>query len=128
MFVLRIAAACPRKPPTGTPASMLAQGLGDRMRGMMFLLRVAAAYGRVLLIDSTHPAPFEEFFAPAAINWTMMGINITGKREFHHFPAHRPDGLDVPYPHWVNGTLDVQYAGVQSIDVRCMQTAHAVLS
>lgn len=51
-------------------------GLGDRLRGIMYTLRAAAAAGRVLLIDILDPLPIEHLLMPSAIDWRMSGIQI----------------------------------------------------
>uniref|UniRef100_A0A0G4F2X5 O-fucosyltransferase family protein n=1 Tax=Chromera velia CCMP2878 TaxID=1169474 RepID=A0A0G4F2X5_9ALVE len=46
-------------------------GLGDRLNGIFFLLRLAHLAGRVFLIDWDRPAPLEFFFEPAAFDWRV---------------------------------------------------------
>ena len=46
-------------------------GIGDRFRLIAFMVRVAAAYKRVLLIDWESPAPIERYFSPARIDWRL---------------------------------------------------------
>lgn len=54
----------------------LAGGLGDRLRGMLFSVRVAHALKRVVLFNWNHPFQVDNFFEPASsINWTMTGID-----------------------------------------------------
>jgi hypothetical protein len=91
------------------------------MRGMLFMLRASAAYGRVMLIDSTHPTRFEEFLAPAAINWTLAGIPEIPKekRGGFHLPAHNIDGSDIEV-HWRTGLLDTFYENFTNVEVRCL--------
>ncbi|KAG2494272.1 hypothetical protein HYH03_007626 [Edaphochlamys debaryana] len=53
-------------------------GLGDRMRGIQFLTRIAAATKRVLLVWQESPAPLERFLVPGAIDWRLtpeLGID-----------------------------------------------------
>ncbi|KAG2443459.1 hypothetical protein HXX76_001816 [Chlamydomonas incerta] len=46
-------------------------GLGDRMRGIQYLTRVAAYTKRVLLVYQESPAPMERFLYPALIDWRL---------------------------------------------------------
>lgn len=46
-------------------------GVGDRFRLIGFMLRVAAAFQRVLLIDWQSPMPIENFFVPKQIDWRL---------------------------------------------------------
>ena len=57
------------KRPTLRPFHCL--GIGDRFRLICLLLRVAAVYRRVLLIDWQSPVPIERFFSPAHIDWRL---------------------------------------------------------
>jgi hypothetical protein len=50
-------------------------GLGDRLRGMLYALRLAAAYKRVLLFSWGQPVRLEQLLVPAGdIDWTLDGI------------------------------------------------------
>lgn len=54
----------------------LAGGLGDRLRGMLFAVRVAHSLNRVILFKWNHPFAVDKFFAPAStINWQLQGIS-----------------------------------------------------
>jgi hypothetical protein len=44
---------------------------GERFRGIMFALRLAAATQRVLLLDWTHPVALTEFLVPSLIDWRI---------------------------------------------------------
>lgn len=56
--------------------SGLAGGLGDRLRGMLFTVRVASSLNRVVLFRWNNPYPLENFFRPASsIDWTLTGID-----------------------------------------------------
>uniref|UniRef100_A0A7S0Q474 O-fucosyltransferase family protein n=1 Tax=Coccolithus braarudii TaxID=221442 RepID=A0A7S0Q474_9EUKA len=46
-------------------------GLGDRFRHIAFMLRLAAATQRILLIDWASPLPLERYFSPASIDWRL---------------------------------------------------------
>lgn len=46
-------------------------GIGDRLRGIMWALRAAAASGRVLLVLHDLPMPLEALFDPAHIDWRL---------------------------------------------------------
>ncbi|KAG2499339.1 hypothetical protein HYH03_002915 [Edaphochlamys debaryana] len=64
-------------------------GLGDRLRGIEYLARVAAGVKRVLLVYQESPVPLERFLAPAAIDWRLtpdLGIDV--ERELVHARRH----------------------------------------
>lgn len=51
-------------------------GLGDRLRGMIFALRLATALQRVLLVTWEHPADITAFFTPSgSINWSTDNVS-----------------------------------------------------
>lgn len=50
-------------------------GLGDRIRGMMYLTRQAVATGRVILFTwRDEPHAVERYLPPAGIDWSLAGI------------------------------------------------------
>lgn len=52
-------------------------GLGDRLHGALFTIRLAHALGRIALIKWQHPFGIEHFFEPARdINWSTAGIDV----------------------------------------------------
>ena len=53
-------------------------GLGDRMRGICLLLRIAAAYDMVFLVVWEQPLPLDNFLLPADIDWSL-GPNLSRK-------------------------------------------------
>lgn len=53
---------------TGT---MSCSGLGDRLRGIMYLLRVAYAYNLILIIHMDQPVDVRTFLLPNQIDWTI---------------------------------------------------------
>lgn len=54
-------------------------GLGDRIRGMLFTTRLAAASQRVVLFTwKDDPAEPQAFLAPAALDWTLQGTGYSG--------------------------------------------------
>lgn len=58
-------------------STRLSGGLGDRLRGLVFTLRLASALQRVLLASWQHPADITEFLSPPGdINWSKDGIEI----------------------------------------------------
>ncbi|KAG2494898.1 hypothetical protein HYH03_006833 [Edaphochlamys debaryana] len=71
-------------------------GLGDRMRGIAFAVRLAAATQRVLLVHQEVPAPLEHFLAPAHIDWRLtpdLGIDTArdvaqSRVHFRYSAAH----------------------------------------
>jgi hypothetical protein len=55
--------------------SKMSGGLGDRLRGMLYTVRVAAAANRVAIFIWTHPHVLTNFFEPASeIDWRSDGI------------------------------------------------------
>lgn len=46
-------------------------GLGDRLRGIMWALRVAVASGRVLMLHQDSPAAMGAFWTPGSIDWRL---------------------------------------------------------
>ncbi|EFJ42111.1 hypothetical protein VOLCADRAFT_97869 [Volvox carteri f. nagariensis] len=48
---------------------------GDRIRGALWLLRVAITYKKILLVDWTKPAPLTDFLVPNEIDWTFSGLD-----------------------------------------------------
>lgn len=51
------------------------QGTGDRIRGILWSLRLAVTYRRVLLIDWTHPGPITKYLLPSYIDWSTQGFD-----------------------------------------------------
>ncbi|EFJ41326.1 hypothetical protein VOLCADRAFT_98748 [Volvox carteri f. nagariensis] len=49
-------------------------GVGDRLRGVLWSARLAAATRRVLLVSWRRPLDLTHFFQPAAIDWTLEAI------------------------------------------------------
>jgi len=62
-------------------------GLGDRVRGMLFATRLAAASHRVILFTwKDNPAEPQAFFSPAgSIDWRVQD---TGYQQALHDPSH----------------------------------------
>lgn len=58
-------------------------GIGDRLRGMEFVLRLAYATKRIYLLQTQYPAPMREFLAPAAIDWEMGNLSMPA--DFKYF-------------------------------------------
>jgi hypothetical protein len=59
--------------------SVLVGGLGDRLNGALFSLRLAYALKRVLLIHWTQPYKLESFLQPnLRVNWSADGIDLKG--------------------------------------------------
>ncbi|EFJ42110.1 hypothetical protein VOLCADRAFT_97868 [Volvox carteri f. nagariensis] len=50
-------------------------GTGDRIRGALWLLRVAIAHKKILLVDWTKPAPLTDFLVPNEIDWSFSGLD-----------------------------------------------------
>ena len=54
-------------------------GFGDRLRGMLYALRAAAAMKRVVLFRWSYPHAVTHFFAPAGdIDWRTDGVDLSG--------------------------------------------------
>ncbi|GLC40029.1 hypothetical protein PLESTB_001518700 [Pleodorina starrii] len=74
------------------------EGAGDRIRGTLFLLRMAIEYRKILIIDWTRPAPLPYFLTPNQIDWTMTGFpdgfftenNTITLEEFNATTKHGP--------------------------------------
>ena len=75
-------------------------GVGDRLRGMLFTVRAAAASKRVLLMRWATPHPLHHFLEPAdgGIDWRMDGIELPA-------PAVEVSAIDVPVGIPENGPL-----------------------
>lgn len=58
-------------------------GIGDRLRGMEFVLRLAYATKRVYLIQTQYPAPMREFLVPSTIDWEMGNLSMPS--DFRYF-------------------------------------------
>ena len=65
---------------------------GDRFRGSLFLLRIAAATKRVMLIDWTDPVDFVNFMAPNKIDWRITPElqPALANRQYFHFGLPSP--------------------------------------
>jgi hypothetical protein len=50
--------------------------MGDRMRAILFLTRLAIATKRVLLIDWTFPTDLRKHLVPHLINWSTEGLDV----------------------------------------------------
>ena len=75
-------------------------GFGDRFRLIAFMLRAAATFDRVLLIDWESPAPLDGYFVPATFDWRLSRAE---KRAFAEMRVERwlgglPNGLPNPRP------------------------------
>ena len=76
-------------------------GFGDRFRLIAFMLRVAATFDRVLLIDWDSPAPLQHYLVPSTFDWRLSPAEA---REFEGLHVERwlgglPNGLPNPRPH-----------------------------
>jgi hypothetical protein len=76
-----------RLPPGPTYIHAGAIAAGDRFRGIMFLMRMAEATRRVLLVDWASPTRLEEFMLPAQLDWSMQGLGLPDK-----------DGVEIRMP------------------------------
>lgn len=56
--------------------SSMSGGLGDRLRGMLYTVRAAAAGNRVVLFEWSHPVSLDFFFEPGSINWRPDGLTL----------------------------------------------------
>ncbi|KAG2494267.1 hypothetical protein HYH03_007622 [Edaphochlamys debaryana] len=97
-------------------------GLGDRMRGIQFLTRIAAATKRVLLVWQESPAPLERFLVPGAIDWRLtpdLGIDpardlVQGATHFKVTSKHDQDPNGTELHHFKQAVLQGQLSGRMS--------------
>lgn len=74
-------------------------GLGDRLRGMLYVVRAAAASRRVVLFKWTHPHALMHFFEPGGpIDWRPDGLNLPP-------PGQEIRAIDSPVGPVVDGSL-----------------------
>ncbi len=64
---------------------------GDRLRGTMFLLRLAYARRKVLLMVWTQPQPIDSFLVPNEIDWTLNGLPEAVVDQIHRQQGGRFD-------------------------------------
>lgn len=107
-------------------ANCVRAGIGDRVRGMMFLLRVAIASRRVLLLKWSHPIPLEHFFKPSLIDWRadVKGMVLPPAVRWFSTEERKgqtvvklPNGtgaLDLAKQSFDSGWHDVQVATIQT--------------
>ncbi|KAG2428495.1 hypothetical protein HXX76_011612 [Chlamydomonas incerta] len=70
-------------------------GLGDRLRGIQYLARIAYGAKRVLLVWQESPVPLKHFFEPTQIDWRLtpdLGIDLL--KEVAHSAAHYVVGAE----------------------------------
>lgn len=92
-------------------------GLGDMIRGMIWLMRLAKATKRVFLIHSTHPVDLEMLFLPANLDWRVGNISIprcTCNSALHHKWQMFPERLS----NLINPPRSLE---IWSPDCRCTQ-------
>jgi hypothetical protein len=86
-------------------------GLGDRLRGMLFAVRVAAASKRVIIFKWAHPHSITNFFLPAGrIDWQAKGLQLPSG------PILR--GIDTPIASILDGSFLDMNEQVVIIQVR----------
>lgn len=64
-------------------------GLGDRLKGMMFMTRLAHAANRILIINHTHPVELTEGFLPGGFDWQVG--NLSAPCDNLEFPCMKTD-------------------------------------
>ena len=70
-------------------------GLGDRVRGILFLLRVAITHRRVLLVNWTEPFPLEEVFDGAEVNWSVPPeLDASSVKHFNFYQNYGTDAFN----------------------------------
>ena len=70
-------------------------GLGDRLRGALFALRVAAPLERVVLFEWGNPHPLTAFLEPSGrIDWRLNGTGYDGGGPVVKFMDHAVDHFD----------------------------------
>jgi hypothetical protein len=88
-------------------------GLGDRVRGMLYLTRQAIATGRVILFTwRNQPHDVERYLPAAGIDWTLKGIKGYDNPSLSNFcgdalntaARRRVPGAEKESPAAVNGT------------------------
>ncbi|KAG2494268.1 hypothetical protein HYH03_007623 [Edaphochlamys debaryana] len=100
-------------------------GLGDRMRGIQFLTRIAAATKRVLLVWQESPAPLERFLVPGAIDWRLtpeLGIDpardlVQGATHFKVTSIHELDLTGTELHHFKQAVLQATDAALSSVGI-----------
>lgn len=84
-------------------------GIGDRVRGMILLLRIAILSKRVFLARWEQPWPLENFLKPAEVDWRIGNLSIKEPRNTNDPAAklHKWTTEDTPEPNirYPNGTL-----------------------
>jgi hypothetical protein len=58
------------------PGIPYCEGLADRLRGIMWLLRLAHLTQRILLVQQDHPAPMEKFLVPNLVDWSVGSLEL----------------------------------------------------
>lgn len=66
-------------------------GLADRMKGLMFLTRLAAGTGRILIINMTNPAPLSDALMPTLFDWRVSNLSVPCNDM--KFPCHSIDAF-----------------------------------
>ena len=64
-------------------------GLGDRMRGLLFTMRLAITYRRVLLVNWSEPFPLEEVFGTSDVDWRIpSALDTNDVKQFDLYGNH----------------------------------------
>lgn len=78
-------------------------GLADRLKGIMFLTRLAAASNRILIINNTQPVDLTEGLMPTAFDWRVHNLSVPCDNM--NFPCSREDsdGHNLSAAYWSAG-------------------------
>jgi hypothetical protein len=100
---------------------------GDRFRGLLFTLRMAAATQRVLLLDWSHPVPVTEFLIPSKIDWRItpdIQSGLANEKYFHWGLPGPPMPAEVGRPLAQARPLKLQFILPQLPDACCPDRIH----
>lgn len=91
-------------------------GVGDRFRLIAFMLRVAATFRRVLLVDWQSPVPLETFFSVASIDWRLTDVE---REQLTQLPVQRWSSdlsEEPPHERYLRIFGNAQWFGKISVD------------
>lgn len=77
-------------------------GLADRLKGIMFMTRIAHATKRILIINQTHPEDLTVGIMPASFDWRVG--NLSTPCDDMKFPCHGTDaaGRSINATYWTS--------------------------
>lgn len=82
------------------PLQQNCNGLADRIKGIMFMTRLASATGRILIINHTYPVDLTEGLVPTTFDWTAGNVSVPC--DTLEFPCERIDsgGRNISATFW----------------------------